>query len=146
MKGDSQKVQWLSPKKLVFIWEEKINEHFPWGYAEIGKKQIIVIAEEGKDLFFVESGENGGYHKDSLCWFCQNSIDLKKSGHAPTCLLGKYILDVTVCKNFAPALASAKKKRRTLVKGDAWLKRFFQTFNGKIAGIAGSLTPKIPMR
>ena len=92
MKGDSQKVQWLSPKKLAFIWEEKINEHFPWGYAEIGKKQIIVIAEEeGKDLFFVESGENGGYHKDSLCWFCQNSIDLKKSGHAPTCLLGKYI-------------------------------------------------------
>lgn len=149
MKGDSQKIQWLSPKKLAFIWEEKIGEHFPWGYAEIGKKQIIVIAEEGEDLFFVESGENGGYHKDRLCWFCQNSIDLGKLGHAPTCLLGKYILDVTICKNFAPGPCFGEEKEKDMGKRrrmaekvfssiqwqNCWDCRFFNTENAyKIVG------------
>ncbi len=99
---NSSKVLWLSPKKLVFEWKEGLGVHFPWGYCDVGNKTVLIIAQEGKDLFFVENGEAGGYFKDLLCWFCQNSINLGKLGHAPTCLLGKYILDVTICKDFVP--------------------------------------------
>jgi hypothetical protein len=96
------KVQWLSPQKLAFEWKETVGVHFPWGYLEVGKKPVLIIAEEGKRLFFLENGENGGYFKDLLCWFCQNAISLGKLGHAPTCLLGTYIFDVTICKDFTP--------------------------------------------
>jgi hypothetical protein len=99
---NSPKILWLSPKKLTFEWEETVGAHLPWGYREVGKKSVLIIAEEGKDLFFLENGDEGGYFKDLLCWFCQNSISLGKLGHAPTCLLGKYILDITICKNFIP--------------------------------------------
>lgn len=101
-KEGQPKIQWLSSKKIAFEWKETVGVYSPWGYREVGKKPILIIAEEGKHLFFLENGESGGYFKDLLCWFCQNAISLGKLGHAPTCLVGKYILDVTICKDFIP--------------------------------------------
>jgi hypothetical protein len=98
----NKKVLWLSPKKLVFEWKKMVGVHFPWGYSELGEKSALIIAEEGKDLFFVDNGGDEGYFKDLLCWYCQNSISLRKLGHVPTCLLGKYIFDITICQDFIP--------------------------------------------
>jgi hypothetical protein len=106
------KMIWLSPKKFTFEWEKTIGEHFDWGYKVIGKKKILVTAEEGKDLFFLD-GKNSGYSKyDMLCCFCENSISLGRFGHISTCLLGKYIRDVTLCKDFAPGSSFGEDKER----------------------------------
>jgi hypothetical protein len=98
------KMMWLSPKKFVFEWASE-------------ERKILVIAQEGNDLFFLDNGENGGYSKcDMLCWFCENSIRLGRLGHASTCLLGKYILDVTLCKDFVPGPSFGENKGKDLVR------------------------------
>jgi hypothetical protein len=137
------KMIWLSPKKLAFEWEKTFGEHFDWGYEVLGKKKILVTAEEGKDLFFLD-GENSGYSKfDMLCCFCENSISLGRFGHASTCLLGKYIRDVTLCKDFAPGHSFGEDKDRDMGERlkmaenvlpkiqwqDCWDCKFFNTKN-----------------
>jgi len=54
-------MKWLSPNQLAFEWETTFGKVFPWGYQEVGKKRVLVIAEEGKNLFFLGNGENSGY-------------------------------------------------------------------------------------
>ena len=94
-------MKWLSSKMVVFEWETTVGKHFPWGYQVIGKKKILVFAEEGKDLYFAENGDYGGYFKNAyLCHLCANGINLGRSGYAPNCLLGKNCVGVKFCLDF----------------------------------------------
>lgn len=111
-KKTSQKMAWLSPRKLAFMYERTVGEHFPWGYQVIGKKKILVFAEEGKALYFSEDGDYGGYSEnDYLCYFCSNGINLGQSGYAPNCLLGKHCVGVKFCRDFlrGPSFGENKK-------------------------------------
>jgi len=71
------KMKWLSPNQLAFEWVTTFGMVFPWGYQDMGKKRVLVIAEAGKNLFFLDNGENSGYSgQDILCCFCGNGINL----------------------------------------------------------------------
>ena len=96
------KMEWLSKNKLAFEWETTFGKDFPWGYQVVGKKRVLVIAEAGKNLLFFGMGENSGYSgQDILCCFCGNSITFGGRGIAPTCSVGKLILGVKFCRDFA---------------------------------------------
>lgn len=112
---DEQKVVWLSPRKLVFEWETEVGHHFPWGYEVTGKKKILVIAEEGKDLYFLE---DGGFstENDVLCFFCDYGIDLRlvHRGDVPSCLLGKDCGWVKFCRYFTPGPTFGQNKKKDM--------------------------------
>lgn len=114
-KHSKQKVVWLSPRKLVFEWETEVDSHFPWGYQVTEKKKILVIAEEGKDLYFLEDGGFSTEH-DVLCFFCDYGIDLRLvyCGFVPSCLLGKDCGWVKFCRDFVPGPSFGEDKKRDM--------------------------------
>jgi hypothetical protein len=110
-KRELPKVLWLSSHMLVFEWEREVGEHFPWGYTIIGKKKVLVFAEEGKDLYFLDDGDYRGYSEnDVLCYFCTFGINLGRSGYAPNCLLGKHCIGVKFCRDFLPGPSFGENK------------------------------------
>jgi len=126
-KDGEQKVVWLSSRKLVFEWETEVGSHFPWGYEVTGKKKVLVTAEEGKDLYFLE---DGGYSTDMdmLCFFCEYGIDwrLAYRGDVPSCLLGKDCGWVKFCRDFVPGPPFGENRERDMGKRREAAERILQ--------------------
>lgn len=106
------KVMWLSPCKFVFESPSKMDFNYD-DLRELGlygKKKVLIVAEQGQDLRFLEGN---GSMPDELCWFCDNGISpfLLSRGDVPSCLLGKHCGWVKFCKDFAPGLAFGQDKK-----------------------------------
>lgn len=121
-------MEWLSPNRFVFEWQRPLTKAFPSGIETCETKVVLVIAEKGKNLYFLEDG--GHFAKiDVLCWFCENSISLgRPMGTAPTCLRGIYFIGTKFCLEFSPGLPF----------GESW-----ERDAGKRREIAERLLPKM---
>ena len=116
-KQNATKVLWLSPRKFVFEWETDHGTHFPWGYEVTGRKKLVVISEQGKNLYFLDERDESGYSEfDVLCFFCDYGIDLRLvyCGDVPSCLLGKDCGWVTFCRDFVLGPSFGESKERDI--------------------------------
>lgn len=106
---------WLSPSKFVFESPSKMD--FSYGdLCELGlcgKKKVLIVAEQGQDLHFLEGNSS---MPDQLCWFCGNGISpfLLSRGDVLSCLLGKNSGWVKFCRDFVPGLTFGRNKRRDM--------------------------------
>ena len=95
---------------------------FPCGLEIYGKKKMLVIAENDKDLYFLDGIENSGYYKqDILCFFCENGIDPKLlgGGYVENCLAGKEWIGVKFCHDFVPGPVFGQKREKDPTKTGA---------------------------
>lgn len=106
------KVMWLSPSKFVFESPSKMD----FSYDDLrelglyGKKKVLIVAEQGQDLRFLEGNSS---MPDELCWFCKHGFSpfLLNRGDVSGCLLGKNCGWVKFCKDFVPGLTFGQNKR-----------------------------------
>jgi hypothetical protein len=109
------KVMWLSPSKFVFESPSKMD----FSYDDLrelglyGKKKVLIVAERGQDLRFLEGNSS---MPDELCWFCEYGFSpfLLSRGDVSGCLFGNNCGWQKFCESFVPGLTFGQDRNRDM--------------------------------